>query len=674
MRKLAVLAIGLCTRLVIGYEIPADSPIAPALKQAETEITAIVAIPDEQRTFANTLGALDDTLYRLQEQVWYPQIMSYLSTDPEARERGRMVTEHQSNWMTELATRRDLYAAVKAFATRAEELDPLQQRYLDHVLRDYRRVGMDLPEDKRQRYKQIQQELTKLSLEFDRNINEDGTRVRLTAEELAGVPENVLRRLEREKSGALYQVPLDYSVYLPIMRHGTNATTRHKMYIARRREGGQRNVNTLHKILRLRAEAAKLLGYENTAAYQLEIKMAKEVSTVLDFYDDLIPLVREKAQRDFQELQAEKRAHTGDAEAALQAWDQSFYETRLLRERYQVDTERLREYFPLNAVLDGVYLISEKLYGVKFIEVTDRIDALGLKPRWHDSVQVFEARDVKDDTVRGYVYLDMFPREAKDTGAWQWGVTPYKRMQSGETIRPVIVVNCNFTPPSDERPSLLDHTEVVTFFHEFGHVLHSLLSEVPYYRFSGTAVARDFVEVPSQMLENWAWDRDVLKLFARHYKTNAPLPDDLLEAALRARNFVSGMKTLSQFWLGLTDMRYHIDPDGEVDTTTIGNATYAEVTLYPAPPNTFFEAGFGHLLGYQAGYYSYMWGLVYAQDVAAKVREMGMLNPAAGERLRKTILSRGGSVDEDQMLRDFLGRRPRMDAFLDRLGLASPLH
>jgi thimet oligopeptidase len=459
------------------------------------------------------------------------------------------------------------------------------------------------------------------------------------------------------------------------MRHCTNETTRHKLYIARRREGGQRNVATLKKILRLRSELAHLLGYKDPAAYQLEIKMAKNADAVWAFYDKLIPLVREKAQLDFNELQAEKRRHTGDPSATLQSWDQSFYETRLLRDKYKVDTEQLRQYFPLRAVLDGVFMISEKLCGVKFSEVTDRVEKLGLKPRWHDSVLVFEARDVKDDTLRGHVYFDFFPREAKDSGAWQWGTEPYKVWNDGRVQRPVIVVNCNFTPPADDVPSLLDHTEVVTFFHEFGHVLHTLLSEVPYYRYSGASVARDFVEVPSLMLENWAWDRDVLKRFTKHYKTGEPLPDDLLDAALRAKHFVSGMKAQAQFWLGLTDMRYHTDPDGEVDTTGIGNETYDEVTMFTSPPNTFFEAGFGHLLGYQAGYYSYMWGLVYAQDVASKVREMGMLSPEAGERLRKTILSRGGSVEEDQMLRDFLGREPRMEPFLEHLGLeAQPLH
>lgn len=673
MRQFTAWVAFVWTAIAVGYEIPKDSPIATGLENAEAEIAEIVAIPAEKRTFSNTLGALDDVLYRLQQEVWYPQVMAYLSTDPEARERGRLVTVHKSDWMTELSTRRDLYAAVKEFAARELELEPLQQRYLAHVLRDYRRAGMDLPEAKQARYKEIQQELTKLSLEFNRNINEDGTRVRLTAEELVGVPEAVMKRLEREKSGDLYQVSLEYSVYLPIMRFCENATTRHKMNLARRRKGGQRNVNVLKKILKLRAESAQLLGYPHTANYQLELKMAQDVENVWKFYKELIPLVTEKAKLDFAELEAEKRAHIGNPEATLMAWDQTFYETRLLREKYKVDTERLREYFPLQTVLDGVFSISDSLFGLKFVEITQTVADQGLKPIWHEQVQVFEARD-HDGAVRGYIYFDLFPREAKDGGAWQWGVEPFKQFESGEIQRPVIVVNCNFTPPTDDQPSLLDHSEVITFYHEFGHVLHTLLSDIPYHRFSGTAVARDFVEVPSQMLENWAWDRDVLKQFAKHYKTNEPLPDDLLNAALQAQQFVSGLKALGQFWYGMTDMRYHADDDGIVDTTKIGKQTYNEIMLYEASPNTFFEAGFRHLLGYQAGYYSYMWGLVYAQDVADKVKEMGLLSRQAGDRLRETIFSRGGSVDESQMLREFLGREPRMEAFLEHLGLSSPLH
>ncbi len=663
-----VLASLAATSAGLAYEIPENSPIADALKRADAAIQQIVDIPDDQRDFNNTIGALDDMQMQLQKDVWYTQLMASVSTDPAKRDLGWQANKDESDWATEFSKREDLYHAIQALAARNPQLDPVQQRYLDHLLRDYRRAGMALPPEKREKLKGLEKQLTELSIEFDRNINEDPTRVLLTAEELKGTPQHVLDALKQKMSGELYIVPLDWPIFAPIQDFCENETTRHKVYIAARRQAGQRNVDVLKKILKLRHERVELLGHDTVASYQLETEMTKNVETVWKFYEDLIPLVTRKAQVDFDELLAAKRRHTGDPAATLNPWDQSFYQNMLLRENYAVDTEKVREYFPLDSVLDGLFMVTGTLYGLAYENVTDDASKHPV-PVWDPEIRVFQVRDKASGKTMGTIYMDLFPREAKDQGAWCWGAVPRKTWLDGTVEKPLIVMLCNFTSPGEDKPPLLSHEQLVTFFHEYGHGLHTLLSESRYYRFSGTRTTTDFVETPSQMFENWVWDRDVLKRFAKHYKTGEPIPDELVDRMIKARNFCSGLKNLAQIWLGMTDMRYHTDTDGDVDTTTVGNDTYTEVTLYTAAPNTFFEAGFGHLLGYQAGYYSYLWSLVYAHDIAERIRQQGMLAPEAGAEFREKILARGGTRDEMEMLTDYLGRPPQMDAFVKHLGL-----
>jgi thimet oligopeptidase len=277
--------------------------------------------------------------------------------------------------------------------------------------------------------------------------------------------------------------------------------------------------------------------------------------------------------------------------------------------------------------------------------------------------------DIASKTVIGRFFLDLHPRPNKFGHAAQWGLHPRKEWADGRVQRPLAALVCNFTKPTSTAPSLLTHDEVETFFHEFGHCLHTILTESKYGEFSGTSVARDFVEAPSQMFEHWVWDAKVLKTFARHYKTGAEFPDELLAGMVKAKYLGSGMKAEHQIYYGMVDMTYHLKPDGKVDTTQVGLDLYDEIELYDSVPGTHFQAAFGHLTGYQAGYYGYLWSLVYAEDMFQRFQELGMLSPKAGREYRKTILSRGGTVDEMQMVREFLGREPRMEPFLKNLGL-----
>lgn len=649
-----------------GFEFDPASPIAGGLKRADAGVAAIIAIPDDQRTFDNTILALDDVLARLDTDTGMTMFMAYVSTDKAERDRGTLAEEHYNNWLIDLGKNEALYKAIKSASIRAGKLAEINLRLIEHTLRDYRRAGMELNAEQREKLKGIQKEISRLGIEFDRNIRDDETTVPLTLAELSGLSEDFIARLKR--SGDLYLATMDGPTFVGFLDNCTNEVTRQKVWTAYKRRGGQKNVGVLEEILKLRAEAAAMLGYKTAADYEIEVRMAKNAATVQAFYDKLRPLVRVKAQQDFEEYLAAKRADTGNANAALNPWDQTFYEKRLQREKYAVDSRKVQEYFPMDRVIDGLFSITQSLYGVEYKDITDRARSSG-RPLWHEDVKLYEVWDKTTSELLGKFYIDLHPRENKYSHAAQWGLVARKRYADGTLQKPLAALVCNFTKPTAEKPSLLTHDEVETFFHEFGHCLHTILTEVEIARFAGTSVERDFVEAPSQMFENWVWNADVLRTFARHYQTNEPLPDALLDGMVRARHLGSGMLAEHQFYYGLVDLTYHTKPNGEVDTTKIADELFNEVELYRLPKNTYFHASFGHLVGYQAGYYGYQWSLVYASDMFQRFKELGMLDPEAGMYYRKRILGRGGSVDGLELVKNYLGREPKMDAYLEHLGL-----
>ncbi len=644
----------------------ADSPVADALRKADRAVAQIIAVEDGKRTFENTLGALDDLIVRLRLDTEFLQFMAYVSPDAELREKGQKAEQDVRNWLTNLTKNEDLYKAIRAYADTKPALKGERARLLKHTLRDFRRAGMELKPEDRERLKKLQLELNALEIEFERNIREDETRVPLTREELAGMTEEWLAT--QPQSEGLYLVGLDYPSFLPVMDHCEVETTRQKVWLAYKRRGGRKNVKVLERILRLRAEAARLLGYPHPADFETEIRMAGSAQAVLDFYARLRPIVRKKALVDWQEFTEAKRRHTGNPNARLYPWDQSFYEKRLLQEKYAVDSRKVQEYFPLDRVIDGLFHITQSLYGLTYRDITREAARRG-RTIWHPDVRLYEVVDNATGEVLGEFFLDLHPRPHKYGHAAQWGLYPRKVWSDGSVTKPLAALVCNFTKPTADKPALLTHDEVETFFHEFGHCLHSILTEAELGEFSGTAVARDFVEAPSQMFENWVWNADVLQSFARHYRTGEPFPKQLLDGMLKARNLGSGLKTEHQIYYGMVDLTYHLDPEGDVDTTQVGLDLFGEIELYRPVPETYFQAAFGHLTGYQAGYYGYLWSLVYAQDMFERFREKGLLNPEAGRYYRKKILARGGTMDEMEMVRDYLGREPRMEPFLRHLGL-----
>ena len=642
------------------------SPVAAALKKADFAVQKIIAVPAKERTFDNTIGAIDDVQVQLRLDTDFLQFMAYVSPNAELREAGQKAEQDVKNWAIALSQNEPLYKAVKTYADTMPKLKGEQKELLEDTLRDFRRAGMLLGKEKRDELKQLKMELAKLSIDFETNIRDDETRVPLTRAELKGMSDDWFKT--QPAVGDVFLVGMDYPSFLPLMDYCDVEATRKKVWIAYKRRGGQKNVKLLERILLLRFQIAKMLGYKTPAHFETEIRMAEKPDAVLDFYKKLRPLVRKKAKLDLAEFTKAKSEHTKQGRVALEPWDFSFYEKRLMKTKYAVDAEKVREYFPLDRVVKGLFDITQSLYGLEYREITTSADKLGYK-LWHPDAKAYEVRDKASDSVIGWFYLDLHPRPNKYGHAAQWGLHPRKVWSGGKVTKPMAALVCNFTKPTKEKPALLSHDEVETFFHEFGHCLHSILTETKYGEYSGTNTATDFVEAPSQMFENWVWDAKVLKTFARHYKTGKPFPDDLLRGLLKAKYLGSGMKAERQIYYGTVDMTYHTDPDGKVDSTKVANDLFGEIELYQPVPNTYFQASFGHLTGYQAGYYGYLWSLVYAQDMFERFKQLGMLNPKAGLYYRRKILARGGSMDEMDMVKDYLGREPRMEPFLQRLGL-----
>ena len=664
----ALLALGLVAASALAG-IPEDSPVAEALRRAEASVVDIVEISAHQRTFDNTIGAIDDIQARLELDTNMVQFLAYVSTDRTEREQGRQATQDVEAWLIDVSKREDLYHAVKAYAAGRPKLYGEQERLLAHTMRDYRRAGMQLTPQKRDELTRIEKEISRLSIEFDQNINDDETMVPLTREELSGLPDSFFDNESLKRSGDIYLVGMSYPQFLPIMDYCDNETTRKKVWLAYKRRGGQKNVAVIEQIIQLRHDAAKLLGYAHPADYETEVRMSKNAATVMEFYEKLRPLVRVKAERDYEQFVAAKRRHTGLSDAKLFPWDMSFYQNRLKKTEYAVDSQRVREYFPLKRVIEGLFSITQSLYGLEYKEVTATAGDVG-RSLWHDDVRLFEVYDTATGERLGDFYLDLHPRDNKYGHAAQWGLAQHKVWSDGSVTKPLAALVCNFSKPTLDKPSLLTHDEVESFFHEFGHCLHTILSEANYWRFAGTGVERDFVEAPSQMFENWIWDTDVLKTFARHYETDQPIPNRLVEGMIRARHLGSGMLAEHQFYYGLVDMAYHTAEPGDPGfTTEIGISLFSEVELYDQVPSTHFQAAFGHLTGYQAGYYGYQWSLVYASDMFQRFKELGMLDPQAGRYYRRTILARGGAVDGLNLVRDYLAREPDLSAYLAHLGL-----
>lgn len=642
-----------------------------AIDRCDAAIATIVATAAGGRTFANTFGALEDASDIVMQASGTYGFMSYVAADDALRETARDWEEKLSKYAVELGFREDLYDAVKQYAATAEAgaLAGEEARLLERTLRDYRRNGFELPAEQRKRVQELMNRLVELGTDFRRAIDtwEDG--ITATREELAGMPDRWIDGLKtvEEHGQTKYRVTLDYPEIVPFMDNAENAELRRQLFEKNQVKGGKANVAVLEEAIGVRNEIATLLGYDSWAAYIVEKRMAKERGAVETFLRDLQEKVAPKADADMRALGESKRAHVGSS--TIDIWDWWFYTNRLLKTDYAVDDFEVANYFPLEAALEGLFLVTQELLGIRYKPAPDA-------PVWHEDVQAYDiydespqGRGVEDSAAKPFArfYMDLYPRPNKFNHAAAFTLRAGRALPDGAYQQPISAIVANFTKPSDDTPSLLRHTEVVTFFHEFGHILHQTLTRARYLEFSGSSTERDFVEAPSQMLEHWVWDRDVLRRFSRHHETGAPLPDALLDAMVRAKNVSSGIFTRRQLFFARLDFAYH-GPGFDGDTTATLKELYP-ITGFPYPEGTYFQAGFGHLFGYDAGYYGYLWSRVFGDDMFTRFEHAGVFDRATGLDYRHGILERGGSVDGHVLVRDFLGREPNTDAFLRELGL-----
>lgn len=626
-----------------------------AIAACDAGVEAIVATPDGERTFANTLGALEAATDGVSQASGQYAFMAYVASDDELREAGRAAEERIEKYLVDLSFREDLYAAIKAYADRGESLGPDEQRLLDFELRDYRRNGFELAEAERARVRELSDELVSLGVEFQKNVSEWDDGILVSRDELSGLPDAFIDSLRTEKveGETHHRVSLDYPEFFPFMGKAQSSELRRALFAKEQVKGGDANVAVLERALAARREAAGLLGYDSWASYAHEVCMSKERERVASFLADLRERLSAKVEGDVA-LMAEVKG------GPVNIWDWRYCHDQLLQTRFAVDDFEVAQYFPLDACLEGLFAVCQNLLGVRF---EARPDA----PVWHEDVQAFDVYEADGDEPFARFYMDLFPRPNTYGHAAAFTLRGGRVLPDGSYQKPVSAIVANFTKPSADTPSLLRHSEVETLFHEFGHILHQTLTRATYARFSGTRTERDFVEAPSQMLEHWVWDREVLASFTRHYETGEPLPDSLLDSMLAAKTLSSGVMTVRQLYFAHLDQAYHA-PGFDGDSTAATRELH-EITSFPYTPDTHFQSGWGHLFGYDARYYGYLWSHVFGDDMFTRFEGEGLLNPELGAEYRQTVLERGGSVDGDQLVRDFLGREPNSDAFLRGLGL-----
>lgn len=642
----------------------ADSAIA----QAEADFAALAAQDMSKLTLASTFGASDAIGMRFANASLIIGTVAESSTDKAMRDTANEMNTKLEGYGVSLDYREDIYRVLKAFADTKPQLDAQDQRLVDDQMRAYRRAGLALPPAERAEVEKLRKELAGLGTEFAVNINEARAPLDFTAEELAGVPVSFLNSPGVKQENGTYRVMANVTWHAQaIANDADNPEVRRKVAIARLQLARDKNVDVLKKLVVLRAEIARRLGYATWADYQTETRMAKNGATAIKFEEDLVTGLQPKFDAEIETLRSLKATHTGKPDAQLESWDIGYYTNKLMKERYAVDSEKLRVFFPYQRSLEGMFAIYQKIFGLKFTEV---------KPPyvWAEGVQLYVVEDATTHAPMGAFYLDMFPREGKFNHFACFPQVIGGVMPDGSYQLPVAALLCNFPAPSAETPSLLKHDDVDTLFHEFGHVMHGILGRSRYVAQGSFSVPRDFVEAPSQMLESWVWDKTVLDTFAADYRDpSKKIPAETIIAMEEARKATEGYVTRRQLTFGLIDLAFHAAKPADVasmDLVKVSNDIFKRVSI-AMPEDTAFVAYFGHLNGYDAGYYGYLWSKVLALDMASIFKQApgGFLDEKVGRRLRDEVYGVGDTRDVDISVEKFLGRPVSQEAFLEHVGI-----
>lgn len=634
-----------------------------ALADSDRLVDELVSARD--RTWETTMAPLDAVADRLERAYGEGAFMGYVHLQEAVRDAARQAEERIQQWAVELIFREDLNEAVTAYADtdEAASLEGEKARLLEFTLRDLRRAGHQLAPEVRAEVKTLTSKLVELGIAFEKNIADHKDALIITRDDLDGLPETYVEGLAKGDANGSFKVTMAYPDVIPFMENASRRDLREQLSFKFNTRAVEANRPILEEAVKLRARIAELFGQPSWAHHQLEERMAKEPEAVEEFYASLVPPLTEAARAEIESMQGLLAQDTGDPDSDLQIWDWRFYDTRIRRERHGVDPNVVAEYLPLESVLEGLFAVTGDVFGLDYRPA----DATA----WHPDVRTFEVSDRATGEKIATFHMDLFPRDDKFSHAAAWTLVPGRLLDDGSYQKPVSAIVANVTKPSATRPSLLQHNEVETLFHEFGHVLHQVLTRADLVRFSGSSTERDFVEAPSQIMEHWIWRPEVLATFARHYETGEPIPQDLVEAMVEARNLNIALTTLRQVQFGVFDMGLHGEGAAEADLDEVHHRATA-VSLLPHHAGTFFPASFGHMLsGYDAGYYGYLWSEVYGDDMFSRFENEGVTNPAVGADYRRTILEAGGSRDGMDLLHNFLGRDPNNESFLRKLGISA---
>ena len=617
------------------------------LRKAQAALDRMLAVKGK-RTVENTLVPYDEVLLYLDAAGQQAGLMEEVHPDAQFRSASEKISQKVSAFSTDLSLNRAVYDALSAVDVSGADAET--RYYMERTLRDFRLAGVDKDEATRKKIKALHEELVLIGQEFSRNIRDDKRTVIVNdVKELEGLPADYIERHKPGPDGKI-TLTIDYPDSLPVFSYAKNEGLRRRMYIAYNNRAFPNNLAVLNRLVSKRHELATLVGFKTWADYITADKMVASSANASSFIDRIVKASGERAEREYQMLLKRKQQDVPGAKV-INAWESTYYSELVRKSSYDFDTQSVRPYFPYERVEQGVLDVTGKLFGVTFKQVKDA-------PVWDKQVECYEM--FENGRLVGRFYLDMHPREGKYSHAAQFGV---RTGVAGKQI-PEAVLVCNFPGGIEGDPGLMEHDDVVTFFHEFGHLLHTLFAgRHKWIGVGGISTEQDFVEAPSQMLEEWSWEAPVLQSFARHYKTNEPIPTELVRQMRRASEFGEGLRVRRQMVYARLSLSIYDREPGRVDTDALIKQITEQYQPFPFVEDTHFQTSFGHLDGYSAVYYTYMWSLVIAKDMFSQFNKANMFGPEVARRYRERVLAPGGSKPAARLVEDFLGRPFSFDAW-----------
>lgn len=669
-----------------SIRIPFDAIEAEHVRPAIRELLAearsrVQAVAQEtELTYARTLGALEEATERLELAMGVVSHLESVATTPALREAYNEIRPEVSAFYSGIPLDPKLYAVLDAYdkTDEAAALDPIRKRHCAKTLDDFRRHGAALDDAGKKRLEALDVELSKLTTSFSQNVLDSTNAFELVLEDasrLAGLPQSAVdaaKASAEEKGKTGYRFTLQAPSVMAVLTYLDDEAIREQVWRAygtRASQGEHDNRAVLERIVAVRAEKAKLLGYPDFSDLVLEDRMAKSGDAAERFVVDLESKTRPAFERENAQLEAFRSAALGAEAGPMQPWSVGYWSEKQRKALFDFDEEALRPYFPVEGVLEGLFGVAQRLYGV-------RVERWEDAPTWHPTVRTFRMIDPKRGEELGAFYVDLHPRDSKRGGAWMNSFVTGHPLEGGGFAPHLGLFCANASPPVGGKPALLTHSEVETLFHEFGHLLHHLLSRVPIKALAGTRVAWDFVELPSQIMENWTWEREALDVFARHYESGAAIPEALYDKMVRARTYRAASAQMRQLGFATMDLSIHrhFEPARDGDVVRFARAILARFSATALPDDYAMILAFTHLfahpVGYAAGYYSYKWAEVLDADAFSRFKQEGLFNAEVGAAFRDRVLSRGDSDDPMKLFVDFMGREPRLEALLERSGLS----